>query len=594
MAQYQSTAINWEMFGINILQREDLPNATSYLFGAWTRKKITDPNAFIGNNNILEIGGDEFYMRNITDSVSDQGHRPLNHNFQLFAKRELPAPSYPWFGDICSYYSPPDADITLAEKFGWKFTAWQFINDVANERMIFRQWIKIPGKALFKTEASGEFTQQNLDCIMTYAQARQQIVDFSYGDWTTEQAAAWVPGVLKYIRLGSTGGGGDDTYLTNVNISLDVTAEPSLQDLETMALNFSPDLTAWGDWKLDYPSLDDDSGNNRTFSVVGATHEGILFAEPGIMASTVGLTGPSTGTTGQASTNFTIAIDGETFETATFTPSDGGAGGTFNPSSVVIPAGVDASGTFTYTPATDGVKTVSITNDIGLVVMTSVSYTAEAPQNLATAYTLTGPEGGTEGQVSDPFTITIAGDTIGQTTFTPSDSGGGGSFTPSTVVADAGTNAQGTFTYTPGSAGSKTISVTNDGGLSDPASVSYLATEDPTATAYTLTGPSSGTTGQASTAFTIAIVGDTASPVTFTPSDGGNGGAFTPATVQIAAGTDGTGTFTYTPATDGVKAISTTNDGGLSGPASVSYTAASAPPEPVAGGEYSFAFVGRS
>ena len=96
------------------------------------------------------------------------------------------------------------------------------------------------------------------------------------------------------------------------------------------------------------------------------------------------------------------------------------------------------------------------------------------------------------------------------------------------------------------------------------------------ATAYTLTGPSSGSSGVASSAFTVAANGSLSANVVITPSDGGNGGTFSPTTVTLTSAAT-SGTFTYTPASTGSKTISTTNNGGLTNPASVTYTG-SAPP----------------
>lgn len=93
------------------------------------------------------------------------------------------------------------------------------------------------------------------------------------------------------------------------------------------------------------------------------------------------------------------------------------------------------------------------------------------------------------------------------------------------------------------------------------------------ATSYTLSGPSSGAVGTASSVFTVASGGSLASAVTVTPSDGGAGGSFSPTTVTLSAGVGTSGTFTYTPASAGAKTISATNNGGLTNPASVTYTA---------------------
>jgi lysophospholipase L1-like esterase len=105
------------------------------------------------------------------------------------------------------------------------------------------------------------------------------------------------------------------------------------------------------------------------------------------------------------------------------------------------------------------------------------TYTAVA---VATAYTLTGPSGGSVGSPSTDFTITITGGTTGSTIFTPSDSGDGGTFTPTTVTIAAGVNGTGTFTYTPATAGAKSISTSDNGGLTDPAPIAYTASTGPT------------------------------------------------------------------------------------------------------------------
>lgn len=96
------------------------------------------------------------------------------------------------------------------------------------------------------------------------------------------------------------------------------------------------------------------------------------------------------------------------------------------------------------------------------------------------------------------------------------------------------------------------------------------------ATAVTMTGPSSGAVGAASTAFTVGANGTITGTDTVTPSDGGGGGTFTPTSVAISSGTP-TATFTYTPASAGAKTISVTNNGGLANPSTITYTASALP-----------------
>jgi hypothetical protein len=100
----------------------------------------------------------------------------------------------------------------------------------------------------------------------------------------------------------------------------------------------------------------------------------------------------------------------------------------------------------------------------------------------------------------------------------------------------------------------------------------FSADETLVATAVTLAGPSTGTVAVASTNFTVGANGPITGTVVVTPSDAGAGGTFTPTSVSINSGSP-TGTFTYTAASTGAKTISVTNDGGLSNPGSLTYTA---------------------
>lgn len=97
----------------------------------------------------------------------------------------------------------------------------------------------------------------------------------------------------------------------------------------------------------------------------------------------------------------------------------------------------------------------------------------------ASAVTMTGPTGGAVSVASSNFSIGVSpvGGTIsGTVVVTPSDGGGGGTFTPTTVsLTTAAPTA--TFTYTPSAtAGARTISVTNNGGLTNPSNITYTST----------------------------------------------------------------------------------------------------------------------
>lgn len=102
-----------------------------------------------------------------------------------------------------------------------------------------------------------------------------------------------------------------------------------------------------------------------------------------------------------------------------------------------------------------------------------------------------------------------------------------------------------------------------------------LKIDAPAATGVTATGPTSGTVGVASSNFDIGVTppgGAITGTVVVTPSDGGGGGTFTPTTVSLSSGSP-TATLTYTAASAGVKTISFTNNGGLTNPSNISFTA---------------------
>jgi hypothetical protein len=182
------------------------------------------------------------------------------------------------------------------------------------------------------------------------------------------------------------------------------------------------------------------------------------------------LSGPSSGAIGTASTAFTVHLPtgGTVPGPVTVTPHDGGGGGTFTPTSVVLTTAAP-SATFTYTPASYGAKTISVTNSGGLTDPASLSYTS-----VASTYTLTGPSSGTVLVASTNFTVALpgGGSVSGTVTITPNDSSGGGTFTPTTVNLTTGAPSA-TFAYTPATTGAKTIGVTNNGGLTNPGSLTY-------------------------------------------------------------------------------------------------------------------------
>ena len=89
-------------------------------------------------------------------------------------------------------------------------------------------------------------------------------------------------------------------------------------------------------------------------------------------------------------------------------------------------------------------------------------------------------------------------------------------------------------------------------------------------TSYTLTGPSSGITGVASSPFTVTPNANYTG--TINPNDGGAGGTFSPTSLTWS-GTAQAKTFTYTAATGGSKTIATTSAPALTNPSPLTYVA---------------------
>jgi hypothetical protein len=250
------------------------------------------------------------------------------------------------------------------------------------------------------------------------------------------------------------------------------------------------------------------------------------------------VSGPSSGNNGAASTNFTLTPNAST--TDTVTPSDGGAGGTFTPSSFTFSSGT--AQTFTYTPDVSGAISLTFTSaNGGAFAGAPLSYTSFA-------YTLTGPPSGTGLGASSNFTITPV-EAITDTV-TPSDGGAGGTFTPSSLSWTASATAK-TCTYTPPRDGAFTLTFTSTAGgpiAGSPHSYTAIVT-------YTLSGPIDGFAQQAVT-FTITPAEATTDTITL--SDGGAGGTFTPTSLSWTNSSTPK-TFTYASPSAGTFSLTATS-----------------------------------
>jgi len=175
------------------------------------------------------------------------------------------------------------------------------------------------------------------------------------------------------------------------------------------------------------------------------------------------LSGPTTGTVGVASSNFTVTLSTTAGTTTTITPSDSGGGGTFTPTTVSIAAGA-TTGTFTYAAVSSGVKSISITSTNGYTPAGSpISFTASNPVT-STQVTLSGSTAGSV-NAGTTLTATMNGTLATNASITFADTSTG-TFSPNPVVITAG-NTTGTTTFTPTVAGTHNVTITNDKSLTN-------------------------------------------------------------------------------------------------------------------------------
>lgn len=175
----------------------------------------------------------------------------------------------------------------------------------------------------------------------------------------------------------------------------------------------------------------------------------------------------------------------------------------------------------------------------------------------ATSYTLTPPisSAGRPGVASGNFTVQLDGIPTSAVTITPNDSGGGGTFTPSTLlISDASTH---TFTHTAATVGPKIIGCTNDRGLTDPANVSYRAY------AITITPSAQSVAVNTAASLTANLTGGTPPPLAATTTGG---------TLSTATPMSGTPfTLTTQASGSGVDVVTVTGPGGSTATALIFY-----------------------
>ncbi|MEX2646705.1 MAG: hypothetical protein WD249_10620, partial [Gaiellaceae bacterium] len=349
------------------------------------------------------------------------------------------------------------------------------------------------------------------------------------------------------------------------------------------------------------------SVNRMNGIVVGSTVFANLTETAGA-AARLALSGASSSTAGVNSASITATITDDYGNTTTrasntiITPSSSSTSGT----KVFKTTGGTPQATFTITAGTSTVSflyydetagsySITLTNDSSLTNPSPYAFTVNAAAT--TKIAISGPSSATAGVNSTAFTATLQDQfnnsaTRGSdTVITPASSSTSGS----KVFKTTGGSPQATFTITAGSstvqflyydeaAGAYNITLTNDGGLTNPAAHA-ITINAAAAAALTLSGASSSTAGVNSGSITATLVdafGNSAtrgSNTIITPSSSSTSGSKvfkttggTPqATFTITAGTS-TVSFLYYDETAGSYTITLTNDASLTNPAPYGFT----------------------
>lgn len=186
---------------------------------------------------------------------------------------------------------------------------------------------------------------------------------------------------------------------------------------------------------------------------------------PYTLATAITLSGAN-GNVGVATT-YSATITGALADPGTIALSDGGAGGTFSPTSLSpVSSTTTQVLTFTYTPASTGAKTLTAS----MAGLTSATLGITAQPAVATSYTLTGASSANVGDAVT-LTVTLNGSNPSGARVAFGLSGVTGTFSFNPQVVSAGISTA-TVTFTPTTAGTAVITPTNTEGLTNPAAKS--------------------------------------------------------------------------------------------------------------------------
>lgn len=212
-----------------------------FLFTVWTKiTNVITAGTYRGNQNILHITGTnwELVCLNGNLGVLDSGYARYNSNFMLGDA------ATPWIGDFCTYYSLESEQVPLAAANDWVWSAWQVVIN-SDGTMTLRQWIKFgadgtvyPAGHWSDTDGPGEETViagtvsvEGWNIPADFSAG--PLVSFRIGDdntWSGHNtpSSSWLCLAKLYAR----------------------SDKPTIEELESIAMNTDADTSAWADWEL--------------------------------------------------------------------------------------------------------------------------------------------------------------------------------------------------------------------------------------------------------------------------------------------------------------------------------------------------------
>ena len=187
-------------------------------------------------------------------------------------------------------------------------------------------------------------------------------------------------------------------------------------------------------------------------------------------ATAYNFVGPTNGATGVASGTFTLTPNNPTSGPDTVNFSDGGAGGTFTPTSLSFASGATTGQTFTYTPSIATTATITPTSSTLGLTFSPTTKTYSSTTN-ATSYTAS--LSASTGNIGVPVTITLTPNGATTNTVTIAESGVAGTLSTQPVTLNGTTPV--TATFTPSASGIATFTFTNNssGVITDPGTLMY-------------------------------------------------------------------------------------------------------------------------